>query len=94
MKVDYPWLPSYEAAILETDRSKLPNLVKTAEQAITSRMQVLSSDHGGTEDERMAIRDAMSGLNILRNEVSDGSLGGDPTITSMNKSVPNKPSGE
>jgi hypothetical protein len=65
---DYPWGRFYEVAILETDRSKLTDHIRLAEQAITARVQELKSDHGGTEEERSAIRDALSGLKTLRKE--------------------------
>ena len=67
---DYPWGRSYKAAILETDRSKLATQIRLAEQAIMSRLQELNGDHGGTPEEQAAIRDALSGLNMLRKEVS------------------------
>lgn len=89
MTADYPWLPSYEAAILETDRSKLPKHVKAAERAITSRIQELNRDHGGTEEERMAIRDALSGLNILRNELSESIQEGNSRTRFRDRPLPN-----
>lgn len=70
MIADYPWGRSYKAAILETDRSKLAEQIRVAEQAITNRLQELNSDHGGTPEEQAAIRDALSGLNMLRKELS------------------------
>lgn len=70
MIADYPWGRSYKAAILETDRSKLAKQIRVAEQAITTRLQELKSDHGGTQEEQAAIRDALSGLNMLRRELS------------------------
>ena len=72
MIADYPWGRSYEAAILETDRSRLAKHIQLAEQAITVRIQELNCDHGGTDDERAAIRDALSGLRMLRNELLQG----------------------
>ena len=79
MIADYPWGRSYEAAILETDRSRLAKHIQLAEQTIMARIQELNCDHGGTDDERAAIRDAMSGLTMLRNEllqsVPEGSFG-------------------
>jgi hypothetical protein len=79
MIVDYPWGRSYERAILETNRSKLAKHVQLAEQAIMARVQELNRDGGGTEEERAAIRDALSGLKILHKElaqsVSEGNFG-------------------
>lgn len=75
---DYPWARSYEAAILETDRSKLANHIRIAEQAILARERELNGSSVGTEEERSAIRDALSGLRVLRDElkrdVSEGTF--------------------
>lgn len=80
MIADYPWGRSYKAAILETDRSKLAKQIRLAEHAITTRLQELNNDHGGTPEEQAAIRDALSGLNMLRKELSqrvpEGNFGG------------------
>lgn len=79
MIADYPWGRFYETAILETDRSKLAKHIQVAEQAIMTRSQELDSHHSGSEVERAAIRDALSGLKILQKEiaecVADGNLG-------------------
>ncbi|MGA8439194.1 MAG: hypothetical protein WB762_02630 [Candidatus Sulfotelmatobacter sp.] len=78
MIAEYPWGRYYEKAILETNRSKLASHIRVAEQAIMARAEELNSDHGGGEEERAAIRDALSGLRILRRElvqsVSEGNL--------------------
>ena len=75
---DYPWARSYEAAILETDRSKLAHHIRIAEQAIASRERELNNQCLGTEAELSAIRDALSGLRVLRDElkrdVAEGSF--------------------
>ena len=73
---DYSWARSYEAAILETDRSKLAKHIRIAEQAIAARERELNQNGRGTEEERSAIRDALSGLRVLRDELKpDGSDG-------------------
>lgn len=66
---DYSWARSYEAAILETDRSKLAKHIRIAEQAVAARERELNENGGGTEEERSAIRDALSGLRVLREEL-------------------------
>lgn len=71
MIADYPWGRSYKLAILETDRSKLAERIQVAERAIMARLQELNNDHGGTEAEQTAIRDALSGLRMLQKELSD-----------------------
>ena len=40
--------------------------IQTAEAAIHQRRLVLSQDHGGTEEERAALVNAMSGLRVLQ----------------------------
>ncbi len=66
---EYPWGQLYETAILETDPSKLTKHIQVAKQAIMARVQELNTDHGGTIEERTAIRDALSGLQVLEKEV-------------------------
>jgi hypothetical protein len=66
----YGWQRFYEAAILETNRSRLPALIQAAQAAIDARLQQLQSDHNGTADERLAISDALSGLSVLRKEIN------------------------
>jgi len=66
---EYPWGRYYERAILETNGSKLANYIRVAEQAIMARVEELNRNHGGDEGERAAIRDALSGLKMLRKEL-------------------------
>jgi hypothetical protein len=63
------WEEEYKAAIVETDDGKLPNRVQAAQAAIDNRLHELQLDHGGTPEERQAIRDALAGLIILRREL-------------------------
>ena len=64
----YSWEEIYEAAILETDFSRLPERVKAAQNAIDSRMQEMQQDHQGTPAERAAIQSALAGIRILKRE--------------------------
>ncbi len=57
------WRELYRAALLELDLDKLRDRVKTAEQAIRART---SLDGDIRNDERTAMQDAMSALNVLR----------------------------
>ena len=68
MKVDYEWQRPYVAAVLETDRTKLPQRIAEAHAAIKVRMGVLSQDMG-TAEEQKAIDIALRGLNLLSGEV-------------------------
>ena len=73
---DYPWARSYEAAILETDRSKLAKHIQIAEETILARERELNGNRMGTQEERSALRDALSGLRVLREEVKQDVLQG------------------
>ena len=66
----YGWQRFYEEAILETDRSRLPVLIRAAQAAIDARMRQLKSDHGASAEERQAITDALAGLRVLGRETS------------------------
>ena len=61
----YAWQPPYEAAILETDRTKLPTLIEAAQAAIDARLAEIQSKKNGTPAEVQAIHDAHYGLRIL-----------------------------
>jgi hypothetical protein len=62
---EYPWWEPYKFAVLETDRGKLKDRVIAAEHAIRARA---SLDGQVSSDERIAIQDAMSALQMLRRE--------------------------
>jgi hypothetical protein len=67
----YPWQRPYEAAILETDRTKLPTLIEAAQAAIAARLAEIQTTNGGAGSpaEMQAIDDARSGLRILVAEI-------------------------
>jgi len=67
----YVWYESYKAVALETDWTKMHELIQSAESKINDRKRVLSLDHGGTPGERQAIANALNALNTLRTEVAD-----------------------
>lgn len=62
---EYPWWDAYKSAVLETDRKKLKDCVMAAEQAIRARA---SLDGQVSNEERIAIEDAMSALRMLKKE--------------------------
>jgi len=64
------WHQSCQEALLETDWTKMEERLRTAESDIHQRRLVLSQDHGGTEEERAALVNAMSGLRVLRINVA------------------------
>lgn len=59
----YAWQRPYEAAILETDRTKLPTLIEAAQAAISARRAEMNGT--GSPAELRAIEDARVGLRIL-----------------------------
>ena len=65
----FSWQASYQAALLETDWTKMQERVQTAESEIHQRRLLLSQDHSGTDEEREALVNAMSGLRALRMNV-------------------------
>jgi hypothetical protein len=66
----YSWQDAYRAALLETDWTKMVELVQAAESEIHKRRLELSKDHNGTQEEREALVNAMSGLSIRRMNVA------------------------
>lgn len=64
----YAWQRFYEAAVLETDRSKLPALIEKAEFAITNRSRELKNSDDSHEERRL-IDSARRGLAVLRWEI-------------------------
>jgi hypothetical protein len=71
MNVDYEWQRPYVAAVLETDRSRLSQLIQQAQAAIQARVREMSQDHTSSPDERMAIESALRGLKILTEDVPE-----------------------
>ena len=71
--MEQSWRTLYEAAILETDRSKLNERISLAERAIQARMEEIKSDPEASREEQLAISGAISGLKILRSEMRDRS---------------------
>jgi hypothetical protein len=69
MRGEYVWDEAYRAALVETDDTKLGELIEAARSAIDDRLRELQMDHGGTPDERQAIIDAISGLRVLGREL-------------------------
>src|SRR2546428_1827904 len=64
------WQVSYQAALLETDWTKMVELVQKAESEIHKRRLELAKDHGGTDEERAALVNAMGCLRVLRMNVA------------------------
>jgi hypothetical protein len=68
--VKHAWHQSYQAAVLETDWTKMEERIQKAESDIHQRRLALSQDHGGTNEERATLVNAMSGLRVLRVNVA------------------------
>jgi hypothetical protein len=65
MSDSFSWKEPYLAALLESDKEKLTDLVHAAEGAIFLRAQELTDDPRHYQ-ERMDIRDACEGLLSIR----------------------------
>ncbi len=70
MSTEYRWFNLYEAAILETDWSRIEEHIQVAENGIKARLHEFSMNHGGTPEENRAIADALNGIGTLRKEVA------------------------
>lgn len=70
MIATYKWYEFYKAALLETDWSKMPERIQTAEAALRQRKHEFDLDHGGTPEENQAIADALRGLTVLRSDAA------------------------
>ena len=66
MNTGYDWGKLYQAAVLETDWSKIEESIQAADSGIKARLHEFSLDHGGTPKENQVIVDALNGLSILR----------------------------
>jgi len=64
------WEKLYQDAILEADWSKIEERIHAADSAISARLHEFSVNHGGTPEENQRIKDALSGLSVLRREVA------------------------
>jgi hypothetical protein len=65
------WEKLYQAAILETDWSKIEGRIQIAESAIKARLHEFSLNNGATPEESQALKDALAGLTVLRQEVAE-----------------------
>ena len=66
----HPWKDLYEAAILETDGSKLQAKIDAAQSAIDARLSELEKHiQAATEEERLALSDA---LKVSKSCVANG----------------------
>ena len=70
MNLDYEWQRPYVEAVLETDRTKLPQRIEQAYASIHARIDELSQDHQGTPEERLAIDFALNCLKLLSQEIA------------------------
>jgi hypothetical protein len=66
----YGWQRFYEAATFETNHTRLPSLIESAQAAIDARMWQIHTNNQNSENERRAIEDALSALRILRQEIA------------------------
>jgi hypothetical protein len=69
MKADYAWQEPYGAAVLETDDGELAKRLPVVKAGIDTRLQELQMDYQVTPEERLAIRAALTGLDVLRKDL-------------------------
>ena len=63
----YEWEAPYNAAMMETDRSKRQERIDAAQTAINRRIEEMKLNAGdGSPEEQTAIRNAQLGLNLLK----------------------------
>ena len=65
------WHEVYQAAVLETDWSKMEQRIQAAEAALHARKHEFDLNHGGTPEEREALEDAIRGLRVLGNDAAE-----------------------
>ena len=70
MTTECGWKKLYQAAVLETDWSRIEDHIQGAESAIDRRLHEFSLNHGGTPEENQAIANAVISLEILRKDVA------------------------
>jgi hypothetical protein len=78
MNRTYEWQLPYEAAILETDRSRLPKLIAEAQAAIDARIANLrpfSDGHAGAKDGHAGGKDGHAGAKDGHAGAKDGHAG-------------------
>jgi hypothetical protein len=63
----FSWEDLYMAALLETDSSRLPELIKVAAGTLFDRLLVLTASRGN-EGEVGAVEDALGSLAVLKRE--------------------------
>jgi len=66
-KSDLGWQDLYQAALFETDRSKIPARIVQAEQAILARIRELFAATNDHIEEDQVLDDALYALRTLRN---------------------------
>lgn len=69
---DFAWQRNYQAAIIETDPSRLLDRIAAAQTAIEARVAEIKSARFCTPAEQQALDDARSGLRLLTNEANLG----------------------
>jgi len=68
----YEWEETFNTALMEKDRSKLPERIDAAQTALNRRLEEMKLNEGdGSPEERQAIRNAQLGINLLKEEVSE-----------------------
>ena len=70
MTTTYNWYKSFRAALLETDWTKMHQLMVAAQLEIRKRQNLLAEGQSGTPTERYALANAMDNLRALQRDVA------------------------
>ena len=70
MTETYKWHEVYNAAVLETDWTKIEECITAAEAALHARKHEFDLNHGGEPEENRAIEGAFRGLSVLREDAA------------------------
>jgi hypothetical protein len=70
MTIEPSWYKSFRAALLETDWTKIHQLIVAAESEIRMRQNMLAEGQSGTPTERYALANAMNSLRGLQGDLA------------------------
>jgi hypothetical protein len=65
---DENWVALYGLALVELEHAKMSGRIEAAQAAIVARIETLQHMPGLHDDERQAIADALSGIQVLQDE--------------------------
>lgn len=93
MTTEPSWYKSFRAALLETDWTKIYELIVAAELEIRKRQNLLAEGQSGTPTERYALANAMNSLRGLQGDLAfwrksaESAMSRGPTTAQYNRSA-------